>query len=570
MRILLYFFLLLSNHFCNLVFENKMNKKKKTKLMSNSNQTSDTKLINQLQTENEELKSELKLFQTKLDRSEKAYDLLLHNLKQLQRNQFGKKSERFIDPNNPQADLFADVELPEGKSDSDSDMDNEESNIIHIPAHQRKKRKNKGFPPNLPRREIIIAAIDRICSCGKEKKLVRYEITELLHFIPAIFEVLVQKREILACSCGCSGSITIAPNPARILPKTSVTDSVLVHTIVSKLYDRQPLYHLEKVFRERFDIDLSRNNLARWFIDSSKALQPLINIMKDEIIDYDIASSDATEIQVLNEPNRTATQKSYWFCMRGGPPDKKIVLYDYNPTQHKQFLVNWFDGFKGIIHVDAQNIFDALEYNGAKLSYCNAHARRKFEPIAKGAKADGLAKHTMRIFRKLYKIERDAKNQKKQEKLTESKFYQLRYKLRQEQSKPIVDKFKIWLDENYKTVLPQSPLGKAFAYSIKHWGGLIRFLDDGRVEFDNNLTEQQIKPAVMARKNFLFASSVDGAKALCVHLSLIQTSLAHNFDPYAYYMEIFKKIPHCKTLEDYEKLLPWNIELNKVRVTKAA
>lgn len=363
--------------------------------------------------------------------------------------------------------------------------------------------------------------------------------------------------------------MTIAENPKRILPKTSVTDSLVAHTVVSKLYDRQPLYHLEKVFLERFNLDLSRNNLARWFIESSKAVLPVYNLLKDEIIDYDIASADATEIQVLDEPGRAPTQKSYWFCIRGGPPDKKVIFYDYNPTQHKQFLVNWFEGFSGYIHVDAQNIFDDLEKElKARLSYCNAHARRKFEPIANDARAEGLAKHAMQVFKKLYKIERAAKNDKKQQNLSIEKFYELRHKMRQEQSMPIINEFKIWLDTNYKTVLPQSPLGKAFAYSIRHWNGLTRFLDDGRLEFDNNLTEQQIKPAVISRKNFLFAYSVAGAKALCIHLSLIQSALAHNFDPYAYYFKIFKEIPYCQALEDYEKLLPWNIELEKLRQDK--
>jgi len=292
---------------------------------------------------------------------------------------------------------------------------------------------------------------------------------------------------------------------------------------------------------------------------------PIYNLLKDEIIDYDIASCDATEIQVLDEPGRLATQKSYWFCMRGGAPDKKVVFYDYNPTQHKQFLVSWFEGFKGTLHVDAQNIFDDLEKEReAKLSYCNTHARRKFESIAKGAKAKGLAKHAMKTFKKLYKIERAVKNEKKQQDLSIEEFYDLRHQMRQEQSRPIINAFKIWLDENYKTVLPQSPLGKAFAYSIRHWDGLTKFLDDGRLEFDNNLTEQQIKPAVMSRKNFLFAYSVDGAKALCIHLALIQTALAHHFDPYAYYLKIFKEIPYCQELEDYEKLFLWNIEIEKV------
>ena len=96
-------------------------------------------------------------------------------------------------------------------------------------------------------------------------------------------------------------------------------------------------------------------------------------------------------------------------------------------------------------------------------------------------------------------------------------------------------------------------------YGQNRWPGLMRFLDDGRLEIDNNLTEQKIKPVVIARKNFLFADSVAGAKALCMHFSFIQTAKLHKHDPYHYYCILFKRLPHCKTLEDYERLLPWNI-----------
>ena len=114
----------------------------------------------------------------------------------------------------------------------------------------------------------------------------------------------------------------------------------------------------------------------------------------------------------------------------------------------------------------------------------------------------------------------------------------------------------------HPTVLPQSPLGKAIHYCIKLWPGLTRFLEDGRLEVDNNLTEQEIKPLVIARKNFLFASSVEGAKALCMHLGFIRTAKAHGLDPYHYYVKLLKSLPHCKTVEDYEALLPWNIQLD--------
>ena len=142
--------------------------------------------------------------------------------------------------------------------------------------------------------------------------------------------------------------------------------------------------------------------------------------------------------------------------------------------------------------------------------------------------------------------------------------------LRQEKSKPIMDEFKLWLGEVYPTVLAKSPLGKAINYCIKHWEGLTAFLNDGRLEIDNNLTEQQIKPFVIGRKNFMFACSVAGAKALCVHFSLVRMAKAHGLDPYRYYAMVLEALEHCSCVEDYEALLPWNINLEGVNRRKAA
>jgi len=285
--------------------------------------------------------------------------------------------------------------------------------------------------------------------------------------------------------------------------------------------------------------------------------------LKDELIDYDMAACDATMLQVLQEPDRPATRKSYVYCMRGGPPDKAVILYDYNAQAHKRYLVDWFAGFQGMIHTDSDPFFDELAAQpNIQLSYCNSHARRKFEPIAKATTPDGLAHYAMQIFQALYKLERQAKVQK----FTSEQ----RHALRQEKTKLLLQEFKQWLDSVYPTVLPKSPLGKAIAYTINHWQGLICFLHDGRLEVDNNLTEQQIKPFVMARKNFLFACSVKGAKALCLHFSLIRTAKMHGLDPYRYYEAILKAIPYCQTVEAYEQLLPWNIDVGKVVPLKQA
>lgn len=490
------------------------------------------------------LESELETYRKRCEQYAQAYEQMQHQFKELLRNRFGKKSERYIDDR--QLSLFdSECQQPEN---------NEELEETTVVSYNRKKKNNKRL--ELPRHiEVIpVPESEKLCPCGCTKTVINYEPKELLHYKPAEFYIIEQRREVVACPNGCDGQVRTAPAPLQILPKTKVTEEFLAFLIISKIDDRQPLYHLEKQLFDRYGVDCSRQSMARWTIELVEKLQPLYNLMKDEAIEYDIASCDATNLQVLNEPNRRAETKSYVYCIRGGPPEKKVILYDYNDKLHKQFVNDWFIGFEGYLHVDGDNFFDLI---GAMpkvfLANCNSHARRKFEPIAQSAKGKGLAKEAMLIFKHLYKIEREAKNNN----LTP----QQRYELRQRESKPLLEKFKQWLDAGLPTVLPKSPLANAFNYCLNRWPGLTRFLDDGRLEIDNNLTEQEIKPFVIARKNFMFSSSVDGAHALCMHFSIVRTAKLHGLDPYHYYVKLLKSIPHCQSVDDYEKLLPWNIKL---------
>ncbi len=491
---------------------------------------------------------------------EQAYNDLLHHFKQLQRHRFGQRSEAYEDQNTPQLSLF---ESP-GVSASDSVED--DTNVVDIKAHKRKKNIDKGFPDHLPRKEfhIKVANENRVCGCGCMKQPLQPARHERLHYEPAVFEVWVELREQLACPNGCAGEVVIGEKPMSILPKARFTESVLAHVIVSKLDDRQPYYHLEKQFESRSGLNLPRQTMARSVIDCTGALQPLFNLLKDEQLDDCVGSLDATSLQVLNEPGRPATRKSYMYCFRGGGPGKQSVLYGYNAIDHKHYVANWYAGFEGTLHCDADPFFKLLfSSEEVSPSYCNLHARRKFEPIAKAAKTKGLADHAMRVYQRLSYIERLARRQKMNP--------EQRLALRQEKSLPIMNSFKDWLDAYYPTVLPKSPLGKAFAYCLNHWTGLCAFLENGRLEFDNNHTEREIKPLVVARKNFLFCASVKGAEALALHFSLIRTAKLHNLDPYRYYVAILNAVPQCQSVEDYEALLPWNIDLPKVgEVSQAA
>jgi transposase len=499
------------------------------------------------------LEAELNTYQKRCEQYAQAYDSLQRQVKELIRNRFGKKSERYIDPESRQVDMFEDDKDKFSKADAAGEHIEDK---IEVAAHSRKKKPK--VKKELPRRiEIIpLSECDKQCSCGACKTVIRYETKESLHYQPAIFEILEQRREVAACPNGCDGAIITAPAPLHVLPKSKVTEEFLSFIVVSKLDDRQPLYHLEKQLNERHGVDCSRQTLARWVIDLMAPLQPIYNLLKDHVIDYDVASCDATTLQVLREPGRAAETKSYVYCVRGGPPEKSVILYDYNDKLHKAFVKDWFEEFNGYLHVDGDNFFD-LVGEIANLVNCNAHGRRKFEPIAQSTKGKGIAKEALRFYKELYKIEREAKNRN----LTPEQ----RYELRQEKSKPLMEKFGLWLHEMYPTVLPKSPLGNAINYSIKLWPGLTRFLEDGRLEIDNNLTEQEIKPLVIARKNFLFCTSVDGARALCMHFGFIRTAKLHGHDPYHYYVKLLKSLPHCKSVEDYEKLLPWNMKLDYAR-----
>jgi len=507
-----------------------------------------TQFTNEIQA----LKAELTLFKSRCEQYSQAYDLLKEQMREMQRYRFGKRSERYIDPEHTQLDLFQDNIALYSNAEAAGEKLPEES--FKVEAHTRKKKKTN--PKDLPRRiEIIpLSETDKRCSCGLCKTVIRYETKESINYQPCVIEIIEQRREVAVCPNGCDGSIMTAPAPLQILPKIKATAEFLSFLVVSKLDDRQPLYHLERQLNERHGLDCSRQTMARWLIDLMAPLRPMYNLFKDRVIDYDVASCDATTLQVLNEPGRPAETKSYVYCIRGGPPKESVILYDYNDVEHKQFVYDWFVGFDGYLHVDGDNFFDLIGSANANIVNCNAHARRKFEPIAQANKGKGIAKEALRYFKELYKIEREAKNNQ----LTPEQ----RYQLRQEKSKPLMDKFKTWLDEIYPTVLPQSSLGKAINYCIKYWAGLICFLEDGRLEIDNNLTEQEIKPLVIARKNFLFCSSVEGAEALCMHFGFIRTAKLHGLDPYHYYVMLLKNIPYCKSVEDYEKLLPWNIGLD--------
>ena len=321
------------------------------------------------------------------------------------------------------------------------------------------------------------------------KKFIDEEVTEQLEYIPAKMYVNRHIRKKYCCPSCDSKPITLAAMPPQPIPKGIAGPGLLAQILVAKYYHHLPLYRQEEIFKDA-GIDMPRAMTSSWVIKCSNLLQPLVNLMRDNILEYDIAYADETRVQVLRETGRDADKQSFMWSFAGGEPDKFSIIFKYSQTRNHDVPLKFFnDNYKGYIHCDGYSAYETM----AKKNYdvnlvgCMLHARRKFMDIAKANKKDktGLAYQAMNFFNQLTKVEHAIKNKNYNEKSIKS--------YRNKHAKPILDDFKIWLDTNIKLAPANFPIAHAIQYAINQWPKLIKYLDDGRLEWSNNLSERHMK-----------------------------------------------------------------------------
>ncbi|MCP4277695.1 MAG: IS66 family transposase [Gammaproteobacteria bacterium] len=455
--------------------------------------------------------------------------------------------------------LFDEAELDAGAEVPD-DQDEEDS--VMVPEHKRRKGGRKKLPDTLPRVDVVheLTDADRVCPHdGSILAEIGEEVTEQLDIIPAKIQVLRHICKKYACQCG--QCIKKAPRPAQAIPKSLASPGLLAHVTVSKYQDALPLYRQETILR-RIGVELSRATLANWMIQAGSLVQPIINLLRDRMLEYDILQMDETTVQVLREPGKTAQSKSYLWLQKGGPPNQPVALYDYDPGRSAAVPLQLLEGFKGYLQTDGYAGYNAVvAANNLIHVGCMAHARRKFSEAVKAQgrnKKRGKAHRGLALIQKLYRIEQKARKQKLNS--------EQRHALRQKQARPILDEIRIWLDESLPQIPPGSMTGKALGYLNSEWDKLIRYLKDGRLEIDNNSAENAIRPFVVGRKNWLFSTSVRGVKASANLYSLIETAKANGLEPYAYLRYLFTQLPAAESVEDFEALLPGNIEKKQIQI----
>lgn len=278
-------------------------------------------------------------------------------------------------------------------------------------------------------------------------------------------------------------------------------------------------------------------------------LKPLVSELKKSLLAEELLHADETTLEVLHEPGREATTKSYmWLYRTSANSLKPVIIFDYTQGRSGSYAMNFLKNWQGkYLHCDGYAGYKKLE--DITLCGCLVHAKRKFNEAYKASINKENPKTGEDYIRKLFAIESKADQLKMS--------IEERLILRNTESVKVIEEFYDWIEKISLKTLPQSLLGKAITYAINQKEYLTNFLQDGRIQLSNNLAEQSIKMFVIGRKNFLFSNTPNGADSSALIYSVIQTALANNLKPLYYIEYVFEMIQKEKNL-NYKDLLPWS------------
>jgi transposase len=489
---------------------------------------------------------------TKIDQLEAKVRWFEEQFHLARHKQYGASKERSI---RQQGDLFNEAE-------SIAEAGPVEEAIRQTITYERKKPGRKPIPKNLPieRIEYRLPEEEQICACcGGAMHEMSTEMRHEVKLVPAQVKIVQHVRYVYGCrNCEKNGievPIKTATAPRPVIEKGLASPSATAYVMTMKFVEGVPLYRQEQHYA-RLGIDLSRGVLSNWMIKGSEWLELIYGRLKQKLLEQEVLHADETTLQVLKEPGRAAESQSYMWLYRTGSIGPPIVLFEYQPSRAGEHPRKFLDGFKGYLQVDGYAGYHDIP--NVTLAGCWAHFRRKFDEALKGLppkqrRSGSKAREALDQINQLFALERELKGSTPEERL----------KARTLKSRPIVEELRKWLDDISTMILPKSLFGVAVNYGQQQWPKLVRFLEDGRIELDNNRAERSIKPFVIGRKNWLFANTPRGARASAVIYSIVESAKENGLNPYAYLNHLFEKLPNLDSRDDevLDQLLPWNAKL---------
>ena len=432
-------------------------------------------------------------------------------IKELQRHRFGRRAETL-----PEDQLLLGLEEVE-QVEAQNDAEQEETVPAESTRRATKRRVNRGsLPAHLPRVEMLVDIDSRVCPCCQGTlHQIGEDTSERLDIIPAQLRVIVVRRPKYACR-SCQDVVVQAPALARLIEGGMPTEATVAQVLVSKYADHLPLYRQAQIFA-RQGIALDRSTLADWVGRAAWLLRPVHERLLLKLKGSTKLFADETTAPVL-DPGRGRTKTGQlWAYARDDRPwggaDPPGVAYVYAPDRKSERVASHLTGYYGVLQVDGYAGYRTLEKGGdIVLAFCWAHVRRRFYELAVGGHAP-IASETLARIARLYAVESDIRG----------KTADQRRAARQEKSLPLLNELESWLRAKLELISQKAKLAEAIRYTLSHWKGLTRFVDDGRIEIDSNVVERSIRPLTLNRKNALFAGSDGGGEHWAIIASLVET-----------------------------------------------
>ena len=300
---------------------------------------------------------------------------------------------------------------------------------------------------------------------------------------------------------------------------------------------------------------MHRSTLTDWGGRSTALLEPLADYIGALVRDGPALFADDTPIKLQAKTKSRKTQTArLWSCVRDerlwcgqAPP---CAWYQFSVDRKGEHPVAHLNGYTGTVHADGFTGFNGLFGDGKACEQaCLVHVRRKFVDEFERTGSE-IAKVAIERIAQLYAVEKMAKG----------KPAHARAALRTEHAEPIFDELETWLAGQLPKISGKSKLAEAIRYALGRLPKARNYLNDGRLEPDNNICERSIRPVALGRKNYLFMGSVGGGKAAAIAYTLIETAKMNGVDPEAWLTWVLERLPAHK-ISRVDELMPWHFGL---------
>lgn len=409
------------------------------------------------------------------------------------------------------------------------------------PRTEPRPAARRPLPEHLPTERVVIEP-DAVQQQPDAWKKIGEEVTEELDWKPGQFlrRLYIRPKYVRrnpTAAAPDESPVQIAPLPSRLIEKGLPGPGLLAHVLISKYEHHLPLYRQEKIYWEQHGVPLARQTLASWIEQGAWWLRPVYDAMKRSLLGGDYLQVDETPIRYLDPDSPGKAQLGYlWTYSRPGAE----VIFEWNTSRGRDGPARFLQPFRGQLQTDGYSVYTSLARERADLELigCWAHARRKF---VEALDEDRRAAWIVRQIGHLYGVEKRLRTARAGPRLREA--------LRASEARPVLHRIEKALRRLRERVLPQSQLGIAIGYTLERWEELSRYVEHGRIEIDNNLVENAIRPTAVGKKNFLFIGHPEAGWRSAVIYSVLGSCRRYGIDPHEYVRDVLKRLPSMKSTE---------------------